>query len=188
MTKKMTDEEFNRLAARPKKDCEIFVDMDGVLSDFDGHARAHGKFNPDGSTKWDQLDQNWWRTMPAYPGMKDFYESLRQITNTRILTAPVSSSGCYAGKAQWVEDMWPERGIFAILDLIICRAEDKQLLARPHHILIDDRQKNIDEWVKAGGIGILHKGDYAATLVQVKQAVAAIRAPKPRAPRPKKDI
>ena len=67
-------------------------------------------------------------------------------------------------------------GKWGLNDLIICRAMDKHLLARPNHILIDDRQKNVDEWNAAGGIGILHTGDYADTMARVQKAIAAYQA------------
>ena len=40
--------------------------------------------------------------------------------------------------------------------LILRYAKQKQELANPESILIDDRQINIDQWEAAGGIGILH--------------------------------
>ena len=79
----------------------------------------------------------------------------------------------------------PDRGRFALLDLLICRARDKHLLARPNCILVDDREKNVKEWVAAGGIGIHHKGDFAETLRQVKEAIAAVE--NQSVPKPPKD-
>lgn len=166
-----------------EKPCHIFVDMDGVLSDFDTHATAQGKYDDKGQTKWNDLDLEWWKTMPVFEGAREFYKSLHDIGNTHILTAPVPSSDCFAGKAEWVEKKFsPERGRFALLELIICRAVDKQLMARPNCILVDDREKNVKEWVAAGGIGIHHKGDFAETLRLVEQAVTDFEkksAPKP---------
>ncbi|HEX2752782.1 MAG TPA: hypothetical protein VHP34_06700 [Alphaproteobacteria bacterium] len=172
---RLTDDEYNKRVARPKAAFEVFLDMDGVLSDFDSHAQTQGKYDEHGKPKWDQLDANWWATMPAYDGMKQFYNDMKKIGNVRILTAPTLSSGCYRGKAEWVETQF---GKWGLNDLIICRAMDKHLLARPHHILIDDRQKNVDEWNAAGGIGILHTGDYADTMARVQKAVADYQAKK----------
>lgn len=175
---------FNKSAPRPAPEFEIFVDLDGVLSDFDSHAKAHGKYDDKGETKWDSLDLEWWVTMPAYPGAWTFYDGLRKLGGVRILTAPVPQAACFAGKAQWLEN---ERGHFALLGLIICRASDKAFLARPNHILIDDREKNIREWVAAGGIGIHHKGDYRETIAAVEKAIDDYRQknvpPAPSAPK-----
>lgn len=177
----------NKKAARPKSDIEIFVDMDGVLTDFDSHARAQGKYHDDGRVNWDAIGYGWWVSMPAFDGAKKFYEDLKAHGNVRILTSPALSADCYRGKAEWVERFWPERGKFALRDLIICPST-KRFMAKLNHILIDDRQTNIDEWTAAGGIGILHTGDFADTLKRVKQAVDSFRAqkkssgPKPAVP------
>jgi hypothetical protein len=178
----LSNAEYDRRMQRPQKDFEVFLDMDGVLSDFDKHARDHGKFDAKGQPKWDELDFGWWSTMPAFDGMKKFYEDMKEFGNVRMLTSPTLSTDCFHGKAEWVKGQW---GKWGLRDLIICRAQDKQFLARPNHILVDDRQKNIDEWTAAGGIGILHKGDYADTLARVRTAAAAfLNAAPPRPAKP----
>lgn len=173
------------MAKSPKKDFSkkakkkdepeflFFSDLDGVLTDFDSHAKAHNKFNEKGQPKWDELDYAWWSTMPAYDGAKKFYDDLRARGRTRMLTAPIMNSGSFQGKAEWVKEF--RRSRFGLLDLVIAKADDKRLLARPNHILVDDRQKNVDEWVDAGGIGILHTGDYADTLKRIDEAMEQYR-------------
>ncbi|HYD17029.1 MAG TPA: hypothetical protein VEF76_00955 [Patescibacteria group bacterium] len=164
---------FNKAAKKDEVQFQIFSDLDGVLTDFDGHAKAHDKFDAKGNPKWDALDLKWWSSMPAYEGAKEFYDALRARGRTRMLTAPIMNADSFRGKAEWAKEF--RRSRFALLDLIIAKAEDKNLLARPHHILVDDREKNIDAWVKAGGIGILHKGDYADTLKRIDDAMAQYR-------------
>lgn len=152
---------------------EIFVDMDGVLSDFDSHAKAHGKYDEKGQPKWNELDFEWWATMPVYDGAREFYEGLRAVGNTRILTAPVPAVDSFAGKAEWVATKFrPDKGRFALLDLCIVRAKDKHLMAGARRVLIDDREKNVAEWEAAGGIGIHHTGDFAQTQEKLKQVLA----------------
>lgn len=151
---------------------DIFVDMDGVLSDFDSHAKAHGKYDAKGGTKWDELDFKWWSTMPAYEGMKEFYAELKKIGTVSFLTGPIVSPECHYGKAEWVQRQWSK---WALTELVICPAERKRYLAGPNRILIDDRIKNVEEWNAAGGIGIHHKGDYADTLAQVQKIVKGLQ-------------
>lgn len=158
---------------------EFFCDLDGVLTNFDDHAKDKKKYDDKGSLKWDALDYEWWSTMPAYDGAKEFYDGLRSRGRTRMLTAPILNAGCFRGKAEWVKEFRQNK--FGLLDLVICRADDKELLARPNHILVDDRQKNIDGWVKAGGIGILHTGDYADTMKRVEEAMDNYRKNPPAA-------
>jgi 5'(3')-deoxyribonucleotidase len=171
---KSPKKQFKAKAAKEDKiKFEIFSDMDGVLTNFDAHAKANDKFNEKGQPKWEELDFDWWKTMPAYEGAKTFFDDLGKRGNTRFLSAPILNAGCFRGKAEWIREFMRNR--FGLLKLVIARAEDKNLMARPHHILVDDRQKNIDEWVAAGGIGILHKGDYADTLKRIDEAMDEYR-------------
>ena len=52
--------------------------------------------------------------------------------------------------------------------LVLAQASKKQNYANPDSILIDDRVSNIDQWVKAGGIGILHT-DTVSTINKLKE-------------------
>lgn len=173
---------FSKKAKKDEIEFEFFSDLDGVLTNFDKHAKDQKKYDDKDKLVWEALDYDWWRTMPAYDGAKDFYKELRGRGRTRMLTAPILNAGCFRGKADWVKDFRGSR--FGLLDLVICRAEDKNLLARPNHILVDDRQKNIDQWVAAGGIGILHTGDYADTLKRVDEAMEDFRKNPKAAPKP----
>lgn len=166
-------------AAKPQyPDSRIYLDMDGVIGDFMTHAHAHGKLKADDTPKWDELDYDWWSTMPAYDGAKVFYDVLKKLAPVQFLTAPVPSTDCFAGKADWVQAFVPERGKFILSDLIICHASVKQRLAGPDAILIDDRIKNVEEWRAAGGIAIHHQGDFAATLAAVNDALSKMNQPK----------
>jgi hypothetical protein len=158
--------------------------MDGVIADFNTQAQNHNVLLPDGELINDghHLDYDWWVSIPAYPGARAFYDQLTAIAPVRFLTGPKPNPGCHAGKAQWIKDFVPERGPGIVKELIICPKRDKWLLAAPGRILIDDREASIKSWRQAGGIGVLHKGDFAATLAEVKNAVAILRAP--AAPKP----
>ena len=190
MTKTPKNQFQSKAAKADKAEFQIFCDMDGVLTDFDKHAKANNKFNEKGQPKWEELDYAWWSTMPAYAGAKEFFGDLKKRGPTRFLSAPILNAGCFRGKAQWVKEFLRNR--FGLLSLVIAKAEDKNLMARPNGILVDDRQKNIDEWVAAGGIGILHKGDYADTLKRIDAAMDeyrrthAVTPPKPPVQEPDK--
>jgi len=175
----------------PGNQIYIFFDLDGVLADFDRHAREQNKYTEDGKVKWGELDHQWWATMPAFFGAKKFYSAVRKLGKVKFLTAPVLGADCFSGKAEWVQKFASRRGKYALMDLIICPAKDKYFLASPNHILVDDREKNIKEWVAAGGIGVLHKGDFAATLKALelaveKMAITKLRTDAPKMTAPKK--
>ena len=155
----------------------VFLDIDGVIADFDAHAKAKGKTTAEGRMNWDTLDYQWWVTMPAFTGAKGFYDALAAQAPVTFLTAPVLSEDCFSGKAKWVQNFVPEKGRWILMDLIICPSQDKKNLAAPNAILIDDREMNVREWTEAGGIGIHHKGDYAQTLAEVKKALDGLAPP-----------
>ena len=154
----------------------VFLDLDGVLADFETHLHSEGKANDDGSPKWDDLDHAWWSTMPVFRGAKKFYQDVRALAPVNYLSAPIPHADCFSGKAQWiVSNMAGARrqSRFALLDLVLCSAKDKYFLAGPGRILVDDRIKNVQQWEAAGGIGIHHKGDFTQTLQAMREALAA---------------
>lgn len=69
---------FNSRGAGTKTpdDIVIFLDLDGVIADFDSHLHAEGKAKEDGSPKWNELDLAWWTGIPVYHGAKKFYHDL----------------------------------------------------------------------------------------------------------------
>lgn len=163
----------------------IFLDLDGVMADFDLHAEEQGKRTDNGKVKWDELDRQWWVTMPACKGAKGFYDAAKKIGIVKFLTSPGLHADSFSGKADWVQKFVPESGKFILRDLIICPSKDKQYLAKPNHILVDDRESNIKEWIAAGGIGIHHKGDFRETLKALELAVEKLTITKPGALAPK---
>jgi len=154
----------------------IFLDMDGVIVAMRERARAQNKLGIDGKLDHSDLGYTWWATLPVIKGAKEFYDRLTAIGTVKFLTAAnPEDTGCYSGKAEWIKNFVPERGAQARLDLIICSRGDKQLLARPGYILIDDYEKNIKEWRAAGGIAIHHTGDFQKTLSELQTVIAELR-------------
>jgi hypothetical protein len=74
--------------------------------------------------------------------------------NPTLLSAPSSQSESRLGKKLWVEKHLPE------IKLILSKASDKKNYSKPFHILIDDRDSNIEDWRNKGGIGILHTSTF----------------------------
>lgn len=149
-----------------------FLDMDGILADFVGAVcKAHGRTDPylDPSSHgifemeklwgitaaefWAPADTHeFWANIPKMPDA----DGLVQCTinsfgeeNICILTAPSNSPGCISGKRAWMKQHYPQfkkRMIFATA---------KHFIAGPGKFLIDDRDENIEAWIKAGGFGLL---------------------------------
>ena len=82
--------------------------------------------------------------------------------NPTLLSSPSRSNSSRMGKRIWRKRNLPST------KLVLAQAAKKQNYANPNSILIDDRESNIDQWVKAGGIGILHT-DTTSTINKLKE-------------------
>jgi len=148
---------------------QIYCDMDGVLTDFEsGYEKLtgvdlKGEFQK-GSDFWDPISKagvGFWAGLQWMPGGKELWAYLKPF-NPVLLSAPSREESSRIGKAVWVKHKIPGT------KLILRYAKQKQQLATPSSILIDDRAVNIDQWEAAGGIGILHINT-ADTIEQLKQ-------------------
>ena len=148
---------------------QIYCDMDGVLTDFElGYEKLtgidlKGEFQK-GDGFWDPISKagvGFWAGLQWMPGGKELWAYLKPF-NPILLSAPSREQSSRIGKAVWVKHKIPGT------KLILRYAKQKQQLATPNSILIDDRQVNIDQWEAAGGIGILHTST-ANTIEQLKQ-------------------
>lgn len=149
----------------------IFLDMDGVLTDFDGALCTRlGVPSPmvgDGPRPWNYWpllgvtaeefwrpteDEQFWATLPwMADGRAILAAVFQRVPQERVtlLTSPATAPASAAGKMRWVQRELPA---FARRILI---GMPKEVCAGPNKILIDDYDVNIDAWECAGGIGIL---------------------------------
>lgn len=149
-----------------------FLDMDGVLVDFVGGAcKAHNRPSPYTSrsalgifeieTLWKITPDEFWKPCNT----KEFWLELEKtpeadeivqfvtkefgVENTALLTTPSEDPQCVPAKKEWIRRYYPqfqEQMIFT---------KTKQFLAGDDRYLFDDRDKNIEGFIKAGGQGII---------------------------------
>jgi len=150
-------------------DYKIYCDMDGVLADFEsGYEELtgidlKGEFKK-GDDFWDPIKVagvGFWAGLKWMPGGQELWDYLKPF-NPQLLSAPSREQSSRIGKHVWVKHKIPGT------KLILRYASQKQELATPESILIDDRQINIDQWEAAGGIGILHTST-ANTIQQLQK-------------------
>ena len=150
-------------------DYKIYCDMDGVLADFErGYEELtgidlRGEFQK-GEDFWDPISKagvGFWAGLKWMPGGQRLWDYLKPF-NPVLLSAPSREQSSRIGKHVWVKHKIPGT------KLILRYASQKQELATPESILIDDRQVNIDQWEAAGGIGILHTST-ANTIQQLQK-------------------
>lgn len=157
---------------------EWFVDMDGVLVEFEPQARRvlGREVGYDITPKeWKMLedsDRNFWFNLPPMMHSLKLWNEVRDL-KPHILTAPGGSTPeakleCAWQKLDHCKQWLPG---FDVNKFRHCRSIEKQLWATigaSPNILIDDYDKNIQEWETAGGIGILHKS-MDETVAQVRR-------------------
>lgn len=149
----------------------IYVDLDGVLSDFYGESTRilgedYRSLPP--AAAWSRLERvaNLFRHLPLLPDALDLWQGLQGRGRLHILTAmpkPTGKLTTAAGdKRAWVrQHLGREVPVF-----VVSHGVKKAQLAAAGDILIDDLPRNIETWVAAGGVGILHR-NAADTLAQL---------------------
>ena len=148
---------------------KIFVDLDGVLTDFDKQLAE--LLNKKLVRGWDfgndpkvwakiaHAGEKFWSEMAWMPDGHDLWEYIKDFKPT-VLTAPTRHPSSKTGKKIWLKENLP--GVPAIID------SKKEQYAKEGYILIDDREKNIKKWEEAGGTGILHK-DAESSIKELKK-------------------
>ena len=179
------------------KDFKVFLDMDGVLTDFNNafidipankenltFEEYDAKYGfPNGWKLIDDEGTKWWSEMKWMVDGKDVWEYFKQY-DPIILSAPSRQPSSAKGKEIWVRRE---------LGIDVERAtrspkltkwdEDSRMILNPNKyqfsnrftnsILIDDTKKKIVDWTRAGGIGIIH-GNAKDTIGQFEKIISKL--------------
>ena len=161
-----------------KKNYKIYVDMDGVVADFDKRFTDLSGMSPsDYEAKngknafWDFIDVKhklaFWVGIPPMSDAQSLMDYVSKH-DYEMLTAPSIKKESLMGKGLWIRN-WANKGLFPSKPKVNYKpAKNKHHFAAPNHILIDDKQSTIDSWNAAGGIGILHTSA-GSTINQLKK-------------------
>jgi len=145
---------------------QILLDVDGVLTNFVKAALKVHKMEDYKIKSWDffkeleikaedfwnKIDnkEKFWETLPEYEWCDDLIGKIQELRIPYILsTSPsLASNSCY-GKRQWMINK------FGIKFNSFMIGSQKHLMANKHTVLIDDSDKNIDNFRAHGGKGIV---------------------------------
>jgi 5'(3')-deoxyribonucleotidase len=155
----------------------IYLDMDGVVADFDEYAaRTLGVPPSQGiypNEIWYKLATNsrLYRDLVKTPYADKLVFQCSVIAKQqgyelKFLTAVPKGNDvpwAFYDKVIWAQKYFP--GIPVMFGPF---SKDKYKHCQPGDILIDDRTSNIEEWRVAGGLGILHR-DFNDTLAQLSK-------------------
>jgi phosphoglycolate phosphatase-like HAD superfamily hydrolase len=142
----------------------IYLDMDGVIADFDKRYVELYKV----STKESERDKNWrqffkkfiedghFATLELMPEAIELMDYLKSTgIPITILSSTSSETRDSLIRPQKME--WLKKHKIDFPVILVPGAHLKKDYATPDSILIDDTNKNIDDWRREGGIGILYK-------------------------------
>jgi hypothetical protein len=163
---------------------KLFMDLDGVLADLESYVVQ--LFGPPAkpaawhySERYSQIPEseiwnkiNWAAIEPT----REFPDLLTLMAeyDSYLITSPtaIRQPECAFGKTVFVEKylrQYQRR-------LLIVPSKCKRLLAASNHILVDDSDRNINEWRQDGGIGILCPQSYNLASDYADQKVEYIRS------------
>ena len=160
-------------------DYKVYVDMDGVVADFDQRfldlsgmmpREYEAKYGRDAF--WEFIDEGenklkFWIGIPQMSDAQSLMDYVSQY-DYEMLTSPSIKQQSLMGKGLWIKNH-TNKGLCKSKPKVNYRfAKNKVEFAAPNHILIDDKASTIDSWNAAGGIGILHTSA-ANTISQLKK-------------------
>ena len=143
----------------------IFIDMDGVLVDFEkgisemiGHPLGSDNY---GHSEYDRRKQELTdkRCFRKLPPMVDYHELIGYVKHTGLNWEILTAAGAINRQlVVWDKNEWIKEYVDPFV-VVTCTysGSQKKIFAQKGNILIDDRPENIEAWESEGGIGILHK-------------------------------
>lgn len=139
---------------------EIYLDMDGVLTDFDYQVAYYNARKASGGIDWDKIHKigaSFWTSMPWLLDGHRLYNDILDLQKQYnfklgILSAIFTNSG-KRGKRYWLEQNCPE---INSENVIICdRAFHKVQHAKPNRLLIDDKDLICEDFIKNNSHSIM---------------------------------
>ena len=137
----------------------LFLDLDGVLADFDAGAKAVLGLSPrDFEAKhgrrefWRRLARakDFYAALPLMPDAMLLFEAVKHLEPT-ILTGLPLGNWAAPQKVRWAAEHFPGTKIITTM------ARDKYKHMTGMDVLVDDRADHRDKWEAAGGTFIHHK-------------------------------
>ncbi|MDA7616782.1 hypothetical protein N8579_00225 [bacterium] len=161
-------QELGRLREE-ESEYKVYLDMDGVLADFDQRFRDISGMEPrefenkyGRKAFWDLIDEEnkikFWVGIPVMDGAAALVNAVKDY-DYELLTSPSAKKQSYLGKILWVKNHTGD--VFPSKPRINFKKAKEKHLVKPQlaktDILIDDREDTIGRWNAAGGTGIVYK-------------------------------
>ncbi len=139
---------------------QLYLDLDGVLADFDRGAQAVLKMHPVLFQQRYGIGAFWKKlaSAPDFYGKLDLLPDAMQLMQGVHHLHPTILTGLPMGK--WAEPQkraWVQRH-FPHLEVITTLARNKPSYCTPGDVLVDDQERYRAGWEHEGGIFIHHRG------------------------------
>lgn len=155
----------------PKKS-QLFVDLDGVLADMDGHYQAcfgsrldRNAIDPPGM--WENIlsRPQFFMELPVIHDALELWSGILALHQSPIILTGIRQSvyDCGQQKTWWVKEH-----ISAVPQVVCCKSSQKYLHGKPGDVLVDDWKRYQKKWEDMGGIFVLHH-NAAATLSRLRE-------------------
>jgi hypothetical protein len=155
----------------------IYIDMDGVIADFSKRYKEKFRVTPEETRNNKEfngyfakfIEDGEFSTLDLMTDAKqllDFVSELDVPKEILSSTARPQNHGMIAPQKQ----MWLNKHNIHYKANFVPGKSLKHKYATPNSIIIDDTKSVIDDWNKAGGIGILHT-DAASTIATLKMFI-----------------
>jgi 5'(3')-deoxyribonucleotidase len=145
---------------------DILLDMDDVVVNLNRGLFKHFPVLENNRNEWDvsktlgvtikqfiklvdKIPDFWIDLEPLPRGLELYYE-LKKIAPVHFVSSPTGSAVAAAGKTIWLKKYFGED----FDDYVI--TSKKHLLAKPGVLLLDDRHKNVEEFIGGGGLAVLY--------------------------------
>ncbi len=150
----------------------IYLDMDGVIVDFDGGIEQLGIGDVENNSAewWEAITKagvKFWLDLEWLKDGKKLYKYVKKFNPVILSAHSRDKATCIKGKKGWLKN---NIGIKQANRSIICWAKQKKLYANENAILIDDRLANVKMWRAAGGIAIRHLNT-KTTIARLKKII-----------------
>ena len=140
---------------------QVYVDLDGVMFDFDAHYEACFGVRPSkdaDNVDWSKVRSfpGFYRTMPLMADWRELWDFVTMMPRAPIILTGVPKALKEVAAAEKRDAVFEKLG--DAVEVITCASADKFAVLKrtPGAVLIDDWERYKPKWIAAGGQWITH--------------------------------
>jgi len=145
-----------KLDPSPSRISQIYMDLDGVLVDFEAGFLEEFGCIPEPKARWQYIERTagFFEALPWMDSARRLWEHMRQ-TGLPITILTGIPEGTLGQRSAVEKRAWVARELGEGVEVITCLTREKPMHSGPGRLLIDDRPQK--DWEMAGGRQVLHR-------------------------------